>query len=229
MGSFEYKIQEGSLTMGSTSQIQETQGEKDQAAMAEELYQDYKTRFQPIEKKNAETALKSEGYRRNIETGLATASARKAVDQAQTNVNTTKMARGINPNSGNFTSANAGNKGAKIVAGAGASADVNNSAGHLSKLGVAISRGRGNQSSALRGMNTVANLQVMQERAKAEAAAIENAAVGELAGTAASIGVMKMKGGSDFTQKDAGFTVQKQSRNPTKYDYLKPKKPMWEI
>ncbi len=194
--------------MGSTSQLEETQADKDRAKMANELYSDYKTRFQPLEKKNAADALKSEGYRRNIETGLATSGARKAVDQAQSNVNTSKMAIGINPNSGNFVGANVGDKGAKIVAGAGAGAGVSNSAGHLSKLGVAINRGRGNQSSALQGMNTIANIQAMQERARAEAAAMENAAVGEAIGTAATTYVMKKTDGDKPG-------IKTKSNNPT--------------
>lgn len=214
--------------MGSTPLLQETQADKDRTKMANELYSDYKTRFQPIEKQNAQDVLNSEGYRRNIETGLATSSARKSVNEAQANVNITKLARGINPNTGNFTAANSGNKGAQIVAGAGVNADVGNSEKYLSKLGVGINRGRGNQSSALQGMNTIANLQAMQERARAEAAAIENAAIGEAIGTAGTVYAMKGKGGSDFTQKDAGFTVQKQSRNPSPMDRYGIKKPVWE-
>lgn len=171
---------------GKGKYVQQSEGERMLADLAEEQWQDYQTRFIPLENSFMDR-MENIRDERPLATGRAAATVSQSFDPAYTEVAGQKIVRGAAPGSGAFAGgladvavAEGKSRGRAVVA-----ADRDTENRYYAGQQQIVNLGRGVATDANLGMRRMAGMGAATASAEAQASTIESNAWNEAAGTVA--------------------------------------------
>lgn len=175
--------------MSGSGKVKVSQGERDLADLSEEQWQDYQSRYVPLEKHYAEQ-LDRIPDQRPLATGAAAADTAQAYDGAMGEARGAQFAAGVNPNSGRSVMglADATGKRAAATAGATTSADQTTDDRYWGGQSQLMALGQGQSQQANLGYRATAGLDSAGAVSQASADALRDESRWNAIGTAVGVG-----------------------------------------
>lgn len=207
---------------GGGNKIQETAAQKALAVHAQNLMADYKARWLPVQQQLAsqiEDMGKEGSWQRREATGKASTDTAIQFGQAEGTLEKALTNRGAAPGSGRFN-LGVSNLGADAAKSSGLNQMISDQQiddAYTKGLGALTAIGRGQSAQVTQGLEQQARTSGMQAQADAEAALMNQEAIGGAVGTAAGYGMSQYRGAPPVGQGSNPFGFNGTLNNPSAY------------